>query len=451
LPALGDPLAVCPVCRETMGVDRTDSPLFFAYCRLFQQAMRLAAYAMPWRTPQVLRSYAAMVADLKAKGHTSVLVVTDGGLVKAGLAAGLAEALDEGGIDFVQYDKTAAGPTIDDVEEALRLYQDHDCSAIIALGGGSPIDCAKGVAARVAHPDKTIHQLRGQLKVRWGVPYLVAVPTTAGTGSETTVAAVISDPNTHEKFALNDPALIPHAAVLDPRLTAGVPPKVTAATGMDALSHAVEAYIGNSNTAKTRREALIATRLIFENLPTAVADGSNLDARAAMQQAAFRAGEAFTRAYVGYVHAASHQLSGMYGTVHGVGNTVLMPHVLDMYLEPGGVEPLSEVRRHELNRRLAELGEAAGLPTTGTQEQRAEEFIAAIRALAAEIGMPDTLPEIRAEDIPELAKRAFAEGNPLYPVPREFTHADFAELYRRAAGLDNIAGRSAASDDAQPE
>lgn len=417
-----------------MSVDVTESPLFFAYCRAFQTVMRLAAYALPWRTPTVLRSYPALVADLTEKGHHSVLVVTDGGLVNAGLADQLTTALRDGGIECVQHDKTAAGPTIDDVETALELYRDHNCSAIIALGGGSPIDCAKGVAARVAHPNKTIHQLRGQLKVLRGVPYLVAIPTTAGTGSETTVAAVITDPKTHEKFALNDPALIPHAAVLDPRLTAGVPPKVTAATGMDALSHAVEAYIGNSNTAKTRSEALIATRLIFENLPKAVADGSDLDARAAMQQAAFRAGEAFTRAYVGYVHAASHQLSGKYGTVHGVGNTVLMPHVLEMYLEPGPHQ-LSPVRRRELERRLAELGDAAGLPTTGTLEQRAEEFIAAIRALAAELGLPEVLPEIQPEDLDELASRAFAEGNPLYPVPREFTHADFVDLYRRAGGL----------------
>jgi len=412
----------------------TDTPLFFAYCRLFQNVMRLASYALPWRTPQVLRSYSALLADLRDKGHMSVLVVTDGGLVKAGLAEGLMTALRDGGFEAVQYDKTAAGPTIDDVEAALALYRDHNCTAIIALGGGSPMDCAKGVAARVAHPDKSIQQLRGQLKVRWGVPYLVAIPTTAGTGSETTVAAVLTDPTTHEKFALNDPALIPQTAVLDPRLTEGVPPQVTAATGMDALSHAVEAYIGNSNTAKTRREALVATKLIFGNLSAAVVHGSDLAARAALQQAAFRAGEAFTRAYVGYVHAASHQLSGRYGTVHGVGNTVLMPHVLEMYLEPGA-RALPAIRRRELEHRLAQLGEAAGLPTTGTEAQRAEEFIAAIRALAAEIGLPDTLPEIRPEDIPELADRAFAEGNPLYPVPKEFTRADFAELYRRAAGL----------------
>jgi len=393
-----------------------------AYCRAYQAAMRTAAHFMPWRTPRVLSDYGELRDDLRAHGIQSVLVVSDPGLVKAGLVGSLEDSLREAGFTVSTYADTAAGPTTEDVARGLDIYRENNCRGIVALGGGSPMDCAKGIAARVAKPDKTIAQLRGQLKVRSGVPYLAAIPTTAGTGSETTVAAVITDPETHEKGAINDPALIPQAAVLDPRLTEGVPPKVTAATGIDALSHAVEAYIGQSNTYETRKDALIATRLIFKWLPVAVADGHNLEARAAMQKAAFLAGAAFTRAYVGYVHAASHQLSALYGTVHGVGNGALMPHVLEMY--DGAAD-----------KQLADLGRAAEIPgwDDGTDAEKAQRFIAAVRNLTADIGLPLTLPEIKQEDIPELARKAAKEGNPLYPVPRIWNIPEFEKLYESVA------------------
>ena len=402
------------------------------YCRAYQEAMRTAAHFMPWRTPRVLSDYGELRDDLRAHGVTSVLVVSDPGLVKAGMVGTLEDSLKAAGFDVGTYADTAAGPTTEDVARGLSIYQDmltkkgnqasHQVG-IVALGGGSPMDCAKGIAARVAKPNKTIAQLRGQLKVRIGVPYLAAIPTTAGTGSETTVAAVITDPETHDKGAINDPALIPQAAVLDPRLTEGVPPKVTAATGIDALSHAVEAYIGQSNTYETRRDALIATRLIFRWLPIAVRDGHNLEARAAMQKAAFLAGAAFTRAYVGYVHAASHQLSALYGTVHGVGNGALMPHVLEMY-------------RGAADKQLADLGRAAELPgwDEGTDAEKAQRFIDAVRNLIQEVGLPDKLPEIRQADIPELARKAAKEGNPLYPVPRIWQIPEFEKLYESVAG-----------------
>jgi alcohol dehydrogenase class IV len=393
-----------------------------AYCRAYQAAMRAAAHAMPWRTPSILSDYGELRDALRAHEVENVLVVSDPGLVKAGLEPQLEQSLREAGFHVAAYTDTAAGPTVDDVEKALAIYQQNSCTAIVAMGGGSAMDCAKTVGARVAHPEKTVNQLRGVLKVRSGMPYLAAIPTTAGTGSETTVAAVITDPATHQKGAINDPALIPQSAVLDPKLTEGVPPAVTAATGIDALSHAVEAYIGQSNTFATKRDALIATNLIFKWLPVAVKDGHNLKARAKMQHAAFLAGTAFTRAYVGYVHAASHQLSGMYGTVHGVGNGALMPKVLEKY----GESAYSQ---------LADLGRAAQIPgwDVGTDAEKAENFITAIRNLVTEVGMPLALPEIKADDIPELAERAATEGNPLYPVPQIWSVADFEELYREVS------------------
>ncbi|MDR2703565.1 MAG: iron-containing alcohol dehydrogenase [Cellulomonadaceae bacterium] len=390
-----------------------------AYCRAYQSVMRKAAHFMHWRTPKVLSDYSELRDELRAHDINSVLVVSDPGLVKAGLVGALEDSLRAAGFTVSTYAETAPGPTTEDVARGLSIYYNNKCTGIVALGGGSAMDCAKGIAARVAQPNKSIAQLRGQLKVRSGVPYLAAIPTTAGTGSETTVAAVITDPETHDKGAINDPALIPQAAVLDPHLTEGVPPKVTAATGIDALSHAVEAYIGQSNTYETRRDALIATRLIFKWLPVAVADGHNLEARAAMQKAAFLAGTAFTRAYVGYVHAASHQLSALYGTVHGVGNGALMPHVLEMF-------------GHAADSQLADLGRAALIPDwdKGTDSEKAQRFIAAVRDLTAEIGLPLTLPEIKPADIPELARKAAKEGNPLYPVPEIWQIPEFEELYR---------------------
>ena len=397
-----------------------------AYCRAYQAAMRSAAHFMHWRTPKVLADYSELRDELRAHNITSVLVVSDPGLVKAGLVDTLENSLRDAGFKIARYADTAPGPTTDDVARGLEQYYSlqndgsvaNNSTGIVALGGGSAMDCAKGIAARVAKPNKSIAQLRGQLKVRSGMPYLAAIPTTAGTGSETTVAAVITDPETHEKGAINDPALIPQSAVLDPRLTEGVPPKVTAATGIDALSHAVEAYIGQSNTYETKRDALIATRLIFRWLPEAVRNGHNLEARAAMQRAAFLAGTAFTRAYVGYVHAASHQLSALYGTVHGVGNGALMPHVLEMY-------------GHSCDKQLADLGRAAEIPgwDQGTDSEKAQRFIAAVRDLTSDIGLPLTLPEIKPEDIPQLAEKAAKEGNPLYPVPKIFSVGDFEKLY----------------------
>ena len=388
------------------------------YCRIFQTGMRAASYLLPWRTPWVVRSGAALAADLRDHGHERVLLVTDPGLVKAGIAGAVAGDLTARGLTVTVDDAVAPGPTVDDVAHGVGLFRSGACTAIVAVGGGSPMDCAKAIGAQVARPGRSIAQLRGLLKVRRGVPYLAAVPTTAGTGSETTVAAVISDPATHEKGPINDPALIPRVALLDPGYTVGVPPLITAATGMDALSHAVEAYIGRANTRTTRREALVATRLVFEHLRTVVADGSNLAARAKMQEAAFRAGVAFTRAYVGYVHAASHQLSGRYGTIHGLANAVLMPHVLEMF----------GTRAH---RRLAELADVAGIGAGLPRAQQAAAFIEALRRLSDDVGLPRTIDALAAADIPDLAGRAVAEGNPLYPVPRIFTRADFEDLYHR--------------------
>ena len=386
------------------------SIFYRAYCRIYQQAFRLAAYFLPWRKPEILESTDDLVALLKSKDIERVLLVTDPGILKVGLDRELTAELEAAGMLVICYGDTEPNPTIANIEEARALYIEQDCQALIALGGGSPMDCAKGVGARLARPGKQVSQLRGQLKVLHRLPPLIAIPTTAGTGSETTLAAVVKDPETGEKYAINDPALIPHYALLDPRFTASLPPQITAATGLDALTHAVEAYIGGANTVATRADALSAAALVFGNLKAAYDDGDDLEARRTMQQAAFLAGAAFTRAYVGYVHALAHQLGGMYGTPHGLANAVLLPQVLEAY---GAAA----------KRSLAEMATVLGLGD-------AHDFIAAIRQLSDELGIPRQLPELQEADIPLLARRAAHEANPLYPVPKIMGAAELEGLYR---------------------
>jgi len=393
--------------------------MYKLYCRLYQFIFRCASVVLPWRRPEILSSYDSLAALLRKKSVISVLFITDSGLVKAGLHSALVKILENNHVRCAVYDKTQQNPTIDNIEEALALYKKEGCTAIIAFGGGSPMDCAKGVGARVARPKKSISKMRGQLKVLKKIPLLIAIPTTAGTGSETTLAAVITDSLTHEKYAINDPALFPRYALLMPELTVGLPPLLTACTGMDALCHAVEAYAGQSNTCQTRKDALKAAELIFENLLTAFSEGQNLNSRKNMMDAAFLAGAAFTRAYVGNIHAVAHTLGGQYGTPHGQANAVIMPYVLEMY---GG----------KVHQRLSEMAVAAGIAEkTASIRENAEKFIAAIRKMNAQMGIPNKISELKAEDIPTLAGRAMREANPLYPVPVIFNRKSMEQVYHQ--------------------
>ena len=237
----------------------------------------------------------------------------------------LTDVFDNAGIEYHVYDKTVANPTTDTVEEALAIYKDNKCDCIIGFGGGSSMDCAKAVGVRIARPKTHLSKLGGILKVHAKLPLLIAIPTTAGTGSETTLAAVIADATTRHKYAINDFPLIPRYAVLDPKVTLTLPASITATTGMDALTHAVEAYIGNSTTPGTRKDALMATELIFNNLDRASTHGSDTTARKNMLKAAYYAGCAFTKSYVGYIHAIAHSLGGEYIVPHGLSNALILP------------------------------------------------------------------------------------------------------------------------------
>lgn len=387
------------------------------YCRTFQVIFRIAIPLLPYREPKLLKDNDELIALLQEKQIKSVLLVTDKGIRGLGLTETLENQIKSNDIKLAVYDDTVANPTTKNVAEALDMYKSNDCEAIIAFGGGSAMDCAKATGARVARPKKSLSKMKGILKVNKKLPLLIAIPTTAGTGSETTLAAVITDSETRHKYAINDFPLIPEYALLDANLTVGLPKFVTATTGMDALTHAVEAYIGRSTTKQTRDYALRAVKLIFENLETAYTDGTNLEARQNMLQAAYLAGLAFTKSYVGYIHAIAHSLGGKYNVAHGLANAIIMPYVLKKYGK-------------KIFKKLWELGVYANLFDESTpMEVGAKYFIEKIENMNANMGIGTRIDEIKTEDIPFLAMTAEKEANPLYPVPVLYTAQQLEEIY----------------------
>lgn len=381
------------------------------YCRAFQISLRLALPLLPYRNPEILSSLSEVAPLLRKKGIESVMIVTDRSIRGLGLTKGLEESLADAGLNVAVFDSTVANPTTDNVEDARGMYIRNKCQALIGFGGGSSIDAAKAVGARIAHPKKPLSKMGGILKVWKRIPLLIAVPTTAGTGSETTLASVIVDSETRHKYPINSFPLIPRYAVLDPEVTLSLPPSITAATGIDALTHAVEAFIGRSTTKETRAASIEAVRLIFENLPKAVENGSDINARRNMLRASFLAGSAFTKSYVGYVHAVAHSLGGKYNTPHGLANAVLLPHVLRAY-------------GASAEKKLSILAEAIGMRKNG------EAFIKAVEALEKEIGIPGYIKGIDEKDIHELAILAEREANPLYPVPKLMTAEELEPFYK---------------------
>ena len=387
------------------------------YCRAFQKAFHIAIPFLPYRKPKIAGSVKELPEIIMRHKCTHVLIITDGGIMKLGLTRRLEKALKEAGIPYTIYDKTVANPTTVNVREALELYHKEGCDAIIGFGGGSSMDCAKAVGACAVKPNQSLAQMKGILKVHKKLPLLMAVPTTAGTGSETTLAAVITDADTRYKYAINDFPLIPRYAVLDPKVTLSLPPFITTTTGMDALTHSVEAYIGNSTTIDTRRDALKAVKLIFENIDIAYEHGDNIQARRNMLHASFYAGCAFTKSYVGYVHAVAHSLGGQYNVPHGLANAILLPLVLREY---GSC----------IDKKLHRLAIAAGLADKNTPDHEAAElFIQAIEEMKERFGIVNIVKEIQETDIPKLSHYADKEANPLYPVPKLMDASELEKFY----------------------
>ena len=328
------------------------NPVSKAFCRIYQAAFHLALPILPYRKPKIYENTTGIGPLLREQKIDSVLLITDLVLRSSGITAPMETLLREQNIRCAVYDKTCPNPTVRNVEEARALYVEENCQGLIAFGGGSSMDCAKAVGARVVYPNRSLGQLKGLLRVWRRLPLLIAIPTTAGTGSEVTVTAVITDSEKKHKYTMNNFTFIPPYAVLDPEVTFTLPPSVTATTGMDALTHAVEAYIGRSTSRETRALALETVKLVFGNIETVYRDGTDRAARANMLDAAHKAGIAFSKSYVGYIHAVAHSLGGQYNIPHGLANSVLMPIVLEAYGEAA-------------HKKLHELGVAAGVAGSG--------------------------------------------------------------------------------------
>ena len=393
------------------------------FYRIYQFTLKVAAYFLGIHEPATVKdvgiiSYIPTI--LTREGYKHPLVVTDKGLYSLGMHEELVNSIKEKGLNYSLYFDVVANPTISNVNEGLKIYKENGCDSIIALGGGSAMDCAKTIGALAVNPKKKVEDLKGLLHVHKRIPFFIAIPTTAGTGSETTLAAVIVNEITHHKYAINDPHLIPDYAVFDPKLLINLPQKITSTTGMDALTHAVEAFIGNSNTRKTKKCAIEAVKLIKDHLYESYVDGHNYEHRMAMQEAAFKAGVAFTRAYVGYVHAIAHSLGGKYNVPHGLANAIILPYVLDAFGK-------------KAYKKLARLSDEISLcEKTCSKEEKAKAFIAWIRELNKKMNIPEKFDIAYDENaVMEMAKYAIKEGNPLYPVPKEFKLDDFIEIYKK--------------------
>ena len=390
--------------------------------RGFNTVMRLMIPLFPYREPKILDDIGGVLNILTEGGIKRVLLIAGKTVRGTGLTSPLEKLLSDSGIEITIYDKTQPNPTSDNVEEARELYINEGCEAIIAFGGGSAMDCTKAVGARIARPRLPLERMAGLIKIRKKLPLFIAIPTTAGTGSETTVASVIVDSKTHHKYVISDFCMIPRYALLDPAVTVGMPKHLTATTGMDALTHAIEAYIGKARTKSTSSASVEAVRLIFENLERAYENGEDIEARRNMLHASYLAGTAFTKSYVGYVHAVAHTLGGKYEIAHGLANAILLPKILRAYGDGAA-------------RALAELSRAVMLSDkSASDSDAAEKIIAHIEGMNERMGIPTAIDTIRDEDIPEMARLADKEANPLYPVPVLWDAKELEALYRIAKG-----------------
>ena len=386
------------------------------YCRTFQFIMKIAIPFLPYRKPIILEKQEEVLNVLKEKNIENILIVTDKGIVNAKLLVHLLDVLNNNINAFI-YDSTISNPLDTNVEEALKIYKDNDCKAIIAVGGGSVIDVAKIVGARVVKPNKSIEEMKGLLHIRKKIPLLIAIPTTAGTGSEVTVTSVITDSKTHNKYTINDFSLIPHYAVLDYNLTLNLPSYITSITGMDALTHAVEAFIGKTRTKETKKMSLEACKLIVENLEKCYDNPFDIEARKNMLYASHYAGIAFTKSYVGYIHAIAHTLGGKYNIPHGLANAVILPIMLEVY-GSSIYKKLAKISRYSLIANENDSDEVAS-----------KKFIEWIYNINKKMKIPLNINEIKEEDIYSMSLLADKEANPLYPVPRLMNAKELFNVY----------------------
>ena len=387
--------------------------------RAYQRLLQGLALVLPFPQPSKrigAGSLHALPALMRGRRWRRPLLVTNQQLLELRLPKPLVAELERAGRPCWVFDQVPENPTITSVEAGLQAYRAGHCDSLVAIGGGSVIDCAKAIGARAANPWLSCRAMEGLFRVILPPPPLACVPTTAGSGSEASIAAVLTDGDRQRKLAIADLKLLPAITVIDPELMLGLPPTITAAGGLDALTHAVEAYIGRSGSPFSNRRAIDAISAIARWLPRAHANGDDLEARLQMALAAHAAGEAFTRTNVGYAHALAHALGCAYGIPHGLANALVLPSVLRFSLP--ACEP-----------RLAALARAAGLGTSQDSVQRlARDFINWVDALNQQLGVPSSIQPLRSVDIPRISADALKEAHPAYPVPRVMRRSDCEAL-----------------------
>jgi alcohol dehydrogenase len=397
-----------------------NSPLIAIY-RAKQSILKVIGGIMPMPTPTLFSGPGASLELCEAisqVGTQSILIVTDAMLVEIGLVKKITDALNALGVRTVVYSGVLPDPTFDHVDEGIALAKKESCEAVLAVGGGSSIDAAKIISAGAAI-DKPVRKMVGLFRVRKPCLRLYAIPTTAGTGSEVSPGAVISDPVTHEKYLIADPKITPLMAAIDASLMLGLPPSITAATGMDAFTHAIESYISRNSTLETKGYSLMATRIISSNLIQVTRNGQDLDARHKMGMASFYGGLAI-KGGLGYVHSISHAFSALYRIPHGLGNAIVLPYVL-------------EYSKESIIDALAELATAAGLNNknsngssnaNSSNRELADTFIAYIHELNKALDIPEHLAVLNAIDIPKLAALTLKEAHGIYAVPKYMNQKD---------------------------
>jgi alcohol dehydrogenase len=378
--------------------------------RFIQKALFGISFMIPWKFPSIIKTHDSVheLTQLLLRHKVKrVLLVSDQPLVRLNILNSYIESLRNHHIQVAVYDHVVPNPTLENVEEGYRIAFDHQVEWLVAIGGGSVMDAAKAIGVRMVRKTP-IKKLKGLLKVLKPIPPLVCIPTTAGTGSETTVASVLSDPQTKEKFAISDPSLFPHTAILDPTLLNTLPLPILAATGMDALTHAIESFLNLNHTKQSRTDALEAMNLIFKHLLPAYQTQSYVD-KEQMLWASFLAGRSFTRAYVGYVHGLAHQLGAHYHIPHGVANAVILPHVLRAY-------------GSSIHDKLSFLYLRFIDPNTPLSVlDQANAMIEFIESMNQTLGIPKQFKELQEEDFESIIQKAYREVHPTYPVPRFLT------------------------------
>jgi len=390
--------------------------------RIYQKIFYFASYVIGYREPVLIRKKDGILDIpmlLKSQGKQNLFLVVDQNIFKLGLIDSLIKELIKMKINITFFDGVKPDPDIKEVLKAKEKYIRNKCDAIVSIGGGSAIDLAKACGVLIARPKRDIQKMKGVLKVGKKLPFHIAVPTTVGTGSEGTLAAVVSNYETNEKYAIMDPVLIPDVALLDTNLVKNLPKNIIANTAMDALTHAIEAYVGKANTGQTKKQAELAIQLILGNALRAYEDQDEA-AISNLHYAAYLAGLAFTRAYVGNVHAIAHTLGGFYHIPHGLANAVVLPHVLDYY-------------DTKIKRKIKKLGKKTDIFPAETNEKDQTIFlIDTIRYLNKKLSIPTGFKNIILEkDLEMMVDRAYKEANPLYPVPMIFSKTDFLHIYQR--------------------